>query len=82
MDSTENMAKLVLYYVMLFIYTADIVYLWWLQKSLKFAILVGKKSKICDFLHLGIHTMLSRLRSLGTLFIYVSKRTELAPNLS
>ena len=50
MDSKENMAKLVLIYVTLSIYLADIVYLWRLQKSLKFAILVGKKSKICDFL--------------------------------
>ena len=52
MDSTENMAKLVFLYVMLFIYAYDIVYLSRLQKSLKFAILVGKKSKICDFLSL------------------------------
>ena len=44
------MSKLVLRYVMLFIYSADIVYLSRFQKSLKFAILVGKKSKICDFL--------------------------------
>ena len=50
MDSEENMAKLVLLYVMLSIYVADIVYLWRLQKSLKFAILECKKSKICDFL--------------------------------
>ena len=50
MDSKENMAKLVLLYVMLSIYAADIVYLWRLQKSLKFAILECKKSKICDFL--------------------------------
>ena len=50
MDSTENMAKLVYLYVILFIYASDIVYLRRLQKSLKFAILVGKKSKICDFL--------------------------------
>ena len=50
MDSKENMAKLVFPYVMLSIYVADIVYLWRLQKSLKFVILVGKKSKICDFL--------------------------------
>ena len=49
-DSEENMAKLVLLYVMLSIYAADIVYLWRLQKSLKFAILECKKSKICDFL--------------------------------
>jgi len=49
-DSKENMAKLVLQYVMLFIHAHDIVYLSRLQKSLKFAILVGKKSKICDFL--------------------------------
>jgi len=49
-DSEENMAKLVLLYVMLSIYVADIVYLWRLQKSLKFAILECKKSKICDFL--------------------------------
>ena len=49
MDSEENMAKLVLLYVMLSIYVADIVYLWRLQKSLKFAILECKKSKICDF---------------------------------
>ena len=35
---------------MLSIYVAAIVYLGRLQKSLKFAILVGKKSKICDFL--------------------------------
>ena len=49
-DSTENMAKLFLQYVMLFIYAYNIVYLSRLQKSLKFAILVGKKSKICDFL--------------------------------
>ena len=52
MDSEENMAKLVLLYVMLSIYAADIVYLWRLQKSLKFAILECKKSKICDFLNL------------------------------
>jgi len=39
-----------LLYVMLSIYAADIVYLWRLQKSLKFAILECKKSKICDFL--------------------------------
>ena len=38
-------------FALLFIYAADIVYLRRLQKSLKFAILVGKKSKICDFLH-------------------------------
>jgi len=49
-DSEENMAKLVLLYVMLSIYAADIFYLWRLQKSLKFAILECKKSKICDFL--------------------------------
>jgi len=49
-DSTESMAKLAMLYAMLFIYASGIVYLWRLQKSLKFAILVGKKSKICDFL--------------------------------
>ena len=38
---------------MLFIYAYDIVYLSRLQKSLKFAILVGKKSKICDFLEIS-----------------------------
>ena len=55
MDSKENMAKLVLLYVMLSIYAADIVYLWRLQKSLKFAILECKKSKICDFLQSAAH---------------------------
>ena len=53
MDSTENMAKLFFQYVMLFIYAYDIVYLSRLQKSLKVAILVGKKSKICDFLEIS-----------------------------
>jgi len=56
-DSEENMAKLVLLYVMLSIYVADIIYLWRLQKSLKFAILECKKSKICDFLHLTVRTL-------------------------
>ena len=49
-DSKENMAKLATLYVILSSYTDDIVYLERLQKSPKFAILVGWKSNICDFL--------------------------------
>jgi len=53
-DSKENMAKLAVLYVILSSYANSIVYLWKLQKSPKFAILVGWKSKICDFLHLRL----------------------------
>ena len=49
-DSKENMAKLASPYVILSSYADDIVYLWKLQKSPKFAIFVGLESKICDFL--------------------------------
>ena len=47
MDSKENMAKLASPYVILSSYADGIVYLWRLQKSLKFAIIVGLESKIC-----------------------------------
>ena len=49
-DSKENMTKLAILYVILSSYANSIVYLWRLQKSPKFAILVRWKSKICDFL--------------------------------